>query len=85
MVAVSIALVAAYRLRGEGSAIVMVVDGVVLGYSGLMALLGVALRERLRLGGEAARSGLVWLAVWSVFGPLPTTLYSVFHCIKMFA
>ena len=83
MVAVSMALVRAYRLRGEWSAVAMIADMLVLGYAGFMVLLGVALRKR--LGDEASKSGLVWLAIWSVLGPLPTSVYSVFHCIKMLA
>ena len=82
MAAVSVAVVHAYRLRGEWSAVVMILDGVVLGYASLMALLGGALRKRMR---EVGKTDLIWLVVWSVLGPLPISLYSVFHCIKMFA
>jgi hypothetical protein len=81
-IAVTASLIKAIQLRGQWSAVVMIVDGVVLGYALLMICLGFSVRKAL---GKASRHGMVWFAVWSLLGPVPVTLYAVFHGIKMFA
>ena len=82
-VAISIALVHAYLLPGEWTALILIIDGVVLGYASLMILLGWALRRHLQE--RLTRLRLVIFVTWGVLGPVLVSLYSIFHCIKMFS
>jgi len=79
--AVLLALVHAYQLRGEWSAIIMIGDAAVLAYAGFVALFGWSLRRALR--DTLSRSAVAWLTVWSLLGPLPIAFYSIFHWLKL--
>lgn len=80
ILAVAVAFVLAYRLHGEWSALALIADGVVLGYALITGLLGWGLRQALKSG---ARPHLAWIAVWALLGPVPLSLYWVFHWLKL--
>lgn len=84
IVAILITMLRAYRLHGEWSAVVMIIDAVVLGYASLKAAVGVGLHRWLRRG-DASRLLHLSLAVWSILGPVLLSLYSVLHWIQVLA